>query len=1154
MILRKKFGDEHENIESNASSEDKIKYINFKLAYLGLPIFQQKDDVEESSSYIVELFDDIIMDYKEKNRIASMNKIGINKRINKFLSNYFKDFEKEITVIDDVFTLDHYGLARELSLPPNGSEFINEYISSYKIKQGILNNPKHDRRTTKGSFHIAEGGLKVPFDKKTVPKETFFKLYKEAINPPEELKILPFTANQNEKAKTFVSLLIKPMVSPEVPGIAKEKTMEILIMVPGSMVSSLDFLESVFGNAGNPGMHLNDSGLDVDNWTGHTGYIILAPHLIKIKKIDVGLPHYDDATEIQRKDGMCYKNENELYNDGSPCKLTCRDASGVAVTIIADNYFGYAKKEVKTQISYASNLYGNVEEEHSGGTIAFPRTNLGETYNANENIDKNQYSFDYIKKNYSAFIKFEDDNYGIDKKNTKIIYLPENVEISLYETEIKWEYKGAVKKLKLLPEYIYILPNGDKIHMEQHPFAPAWKLTRTKAEGTFCHKPCTVSGGGKSEISKSLNNSIIYGTYYVNELEKDLDFVEKILNYDYRKRWKVNPERVRHSREILSAERTLGSVIKLLTPSASYTDEFNEYLKSIPNHIKALVFMVKRFYRQSWKDKWRDHFTVDLINGKPGNEINFNNRKIRPSFLRVGFANDASWRVFKLRMDFMPSEKIQTEDDISVSIVLPSSKLNNMNPEYNNYSYKFTKNCEYRLFQRPDEAINKGYDKQAEKDLSDDNLFVTNYAPLTKDDVVKIKEDAMGYVFYTNEVKIHIDDFLNGNDKYCIVSSVPRMVEGEYTKNPRYLEDRSDLVNPDKNYISEIGVRLARKIPIDKNVLFPVNAVLPGRRNNPPSMENGKKILPLSVYNPIHFQELPELFMDYISSLTGKSPSTTGAGSEGALTKGPFNMLLPMYDLNTALVSYILTDYYAFTTPAGHIGPNIRVDHDISILIPEVWSKLTVEERDPYNMIKKGALEKIEDFEYNGAKISASRLGYRITEVFSYKYLGKIFDDPQTIFTENILRPEKQDLEAYIDGVVNIIDSQKKAASVYFDDGSIDEAILPLKALLHIMVYGEYKGNDINSKEVRDLFKKENILNTKWYKKRLKNKQEVEIKLIKKKISNLNKFISYPTNKYIVSEYKYVERLEKAKKELEYLKSNEYLESLIGTLGASNVV
>ena len=56
----------------------------------------------------------------------------------------------------------------------------------------------------------------------------------------------------------------------------------------------------------------------------------------------------------------------------------------------------------------------------------------------------------------------------------------------------------------------------EKIYLEKHPEAPMWKMVVAEAEGTFCHKPCTVSGGGKSEISKSISNSIIYGTYYVN--------------------------------------------------------------------------------------------------------------------------------------------------------------------------------------------------------------------------------------------------------------------------------------------------------------------------------------------------------------------------------------------------------------------------------------------------------------------------------------------------------------------------------------------------------------------------------------------------------------------------------------------------------------
>lgn len=1153
MTLRKELGIEFGNIDPITTSEDRIKYINFKLASLGLPIYRSKNADNTSESYFIDLFDDILKDYKEKTRMVDIHEVGIHKRINQFFTSYFSEYKDLPRVVEDYFTLDHYGLAREMSLPPEGSKFTNEYISSYRIRQGVLNNPRNDRRTTKGSFHIAEGGLSIPYDKKAVPKEVFIKLYHEAVNPPESLKILPFTSEQSETARTFVSLMLKPIVSPKVPGILEEKTMEVLFIAPGSLVSNLDFVESVFGNAGDPSYHSNDSGLDLNGWSGHTGFILLAPHLNKMRKIDLGLPHFDEATDRQRRDGMCYKEESELYNEGQAFKLTCRDKSGVAVTLIADNYFGYSKKEIKTQISFAANLLGNVEEEHAGGTIAYPQKNLGVNYNAKEDKSVSGYTFDEVIKDYGDMMELHEDYYGVDKNNKQIIFLPENIEIDLLKTEIKWMYQGMERILKLSPASTYILPNGEKIHMEKHPAAPAWKMVGTAAEGTFCHKPCTVSGGGKSEISKSINNSIIYGTYYVHDLAKDLENVEQIFNYDYRNRWRDFPNRERASRPILSIDRTLGSVIKLLSPSPAYSDVFNAYLDAIPNHVKALVFMIKRFYQQSWGDDWRKHFTVDHINGKPGNEINFNNRKIRPSYLRVGFENDDAWRIFKLRIDFMPSEKIQMEDDVTASVLIPENQLSHLDPQYTNSSYKFSTNCEYRFFQRPDEAINKGYDKQAEKDLSSKNLFATNYQPLTKTDVKAIQDDVMGYIDYTQPVRTHIEKFLNGKDEYCVVSSEPRLVDGKPSKNPRYLEHRSDFINPLKTYVSHVGVRLARKIPLEQPVLMPVNAILAGRRNNPPGMEGNKKILPLSVYNPIHYQELPELFMDFISSLTGKSPSTTGAGSEGALTKAPFNMLLPIYDVNNALLSYILGDYSVFTTPAGHIGAGVKVDHDISILVPEIWSRLSEEERKPKKLIKEGAFEKIEDFTYNGVHVPASRLGYRMTEVFSYKYLGKIFDEPQTVFNEDILKPESQSMEAFVDGVLNISNGHKKAALDYFEDGSIEFAIPPLKALLTIMAKGTFEGHTIESQEVRGLFEKKVVLSSDWYAERLKNKQLIDLRLIQKKIANLEGFVADPINKSIIKEFHYDEMLEQAKESLKKVGADLYLESLIGTIGAGDM-
>ena len=169
--------------------------------------------------------------------------------------------------------------------------------------------------------------------------------------------------------------------------------MEVRFFAPGSLVSNLDFIESIFGNAGDPLLPENDSALDTEHWSGHTGCVILAPHLVKATKKAVGLPHYDQATERQRRDGMCWKKEDELYNGGSAFKITCRDQRGVIVTVIADNYYGYCKKEVKTQISYAANLFGNCEEEHAGGALVFPSYDLGEEFSGEKHVRQLEHNF-----------------------------------------------------------------------------------------------------------------------------------------------------------------------------------------------------------------------------------------------------------------------------------------------------------------------------------------------------------------------------------------------------------------------------------------------------------------------------------------------------------------------------------------------------------------------------------------------------------------------------------------------------------------------------------------------------------------------------------------------------------------------------------------
>jgi len=384
---------------------------------------------------------------------------------------------------------------------------------------------------------------------------------------------------------------------------------------------------------------------------------------------------------------------------------------------------------------------------------------------------------------------------------------------------------------------------------------------------------------------------------------------------------------------------------------------------------------------------------------------------------------------------------------------------------------------------------------------------------------------------------------------YSVCSAQPRLINGKPTKNPRYLQLRPDLAHPRDRYVAEMGARLYRRLPLHASVLFPVISVLSGRRNN--RQEEG--IRPLCVYGPIHYQELPELFMDYVCSLTGTSPSTTGAGSEGALTKGPFNALAATADLNNALVSMLLTGYGGFSSAAGFIGPRYRVDHDISLLIPEIWCRLFPHERDPKRLIQAGHLEALEDYEYAGRRVLASRLGYRITAKFVHTYFGRVFDNPTAVFTDEILRPETQDPAVFADGVHNIVEAQQRVAAAYFEDGTIDDACPPLEALLHIMAHGEYEGKDAHHPEIRALFTREALLASEWYRERLLVKQQRDIALWERHTRSLSEFLSRTGHRDEAKRLGIPARLEHARAELERVGAREYLSALVGTIGADPV-
>lgn len=123
----------------------------------------------------------------------------------------------------------------------------NSYLASVgdkntKIPQGLICNPKSDKRSTVGTFHVVEGGAKISYDKYAVPQKVFAYMLAKALNPSDDLKQLPFTSTQPEsnQARCWTSVYLTP---PVVPGLTPgkdqphvQKNMEVRYFAPASLV------------------------------------------------------------------------------------------------------------------------------------------------------------------------------------------------------------------------------------------------------------------------------------------------------------------------------------------------------------------------------------------------------------------------------------------------------------------------------------------------------------------------------------------------------------------------------------------------------------------------------------------------------------------------------------------------------------------------------------------------------------------------------------------------------------------------------------------------------------------------------------------------------------------------------------------------------
>src|SRR5690606_33973021 len=160
-------------------------------------------------------------------------------------------------------------------------------------------------------------------------------------------------------------------------------------------------------------------------------------------------------------------------------------------------------------------------------------------------------------------------------------------------------------------------------------------------------------------------------------------------------------------------------------------------------------------------------------------------------------------------------------------------------------------------------AIHRGYDKQSEADVAAPGTFLSNFQPLTMDDARELVADAVAFSKYSSPIQDLIRRAANTGDPspaYLVSSAHPRKVNGQRSKNPRYLQVRPDLANPAATASADLASHLRQQIPSTQSLRLPVDVVAAGRRNNP--AEEG--VPPLCAYAPLHYMELPELFMEFI--------------------------------------------------------------------------------------------------------------------------------------------------------------------------------------------------------------------------------------------------------------------------------------------------
>jgi hypothetical protein len=169
-------------------------------------------------------------------------------------------------------------------------------------------------------------------------------------------------------------------------------------------------------------------------------------------------------------------------------------------------------------------------------------------------------------------------------------------------------------------------------------------------------------------------------------------------------------------------------------------------------------------------------------------------------------------------------------------------------------------------------------------------------------------------------------------------------------------------------------------------------------------------------------------------------------------------------------------------------------------------------------------------------------------------FLGRVFNHPHAVLVESMLRPEMQDAAQYADSVDNIAATHRREAQHYFDDGSIQQAVPPLQALLHIMRDGASEGFRLEDPAFRAMFHRESVLASPWYRARLEMRRELEERHWNTMVTYIDRLIGRTEYTQEAERLGLHERRSYARVMLERSRSEQRIGELTGTIGAEPAV